>query len=83
MQIFTIHGVKRVRIRSYSGPHFPAFGLNTERYGVSLRIQAKWRKIRSAITPNTDTFYVVIICTESLLVYKNKYYLTLYSDNRP
>ena len=26
--------VKRVRIRSYFGPHFPAFGLNTERYGV-------------------------------------------------
>ena len=24
--------VKSVRIRSYSGLHFPAFGLNTERY---------------------------------------------------
>ena len=24
------HCVKNVRIRSYSGPHFPAFGLNTE-----------------------------------------------------
>ena len=22
----------------FSGPYFPAFGLNTERYGVSLRI---------------------------------------------
>ena len=30
--------MKSVRIRSYSGPHFPAFGLNAERYGVSLRI---------------------------------------------
>ena len=29
------HCVKSVRIRSYSGPHFPAFGLNTERYGIS------------------------------------------------
>ena len=28
------HCVKNVRIRSYSGPHFSAFGLNTERYGV-------------------------------------------------
>ena len=27
--------VKSVRIRSYSGLHFPAFGLNTERCGVS------------------------------------------------
>ena len=24
-----VHCRKRVRIRSYSGPHFPAFGLNT------------------------------------------------------
>ena len=29
---------KTVRIRSYSGPYFPAFGLNTERYFVSLRM---------------------------------------------
>ena len=27
------HWVKSVRIRSYSDPHFLAFGLNTERYG--------------------------------------------------
>ena len=26
------HCVKSVSIRSYSGPHFPAFGLNAERY---------------------------------------------------
>ena len=32
------HCVKTVRIRSYSGPHFPACGLNTERYSVSFRI---------------------------------------------
>ena len=29
------HSVKSVRIRSYSGSYFPAFGLNTERYSVS------------------------------------------------
>ena len=28
------HCVKSVLIRSYSGPYFPAFWLNTERYGV-------------------------------------------------
>ena len=28
------HCMKSVRIRSFSGPYFPAFGLNTERYGV-------------------------------------------------
>ena len=30
--------VKSVRIRTFSGLYFPTFGLNTERYGVSLRI---------------------------------------------
>ena len=26
----SLHCVKNIRIRSYSSPHFPAFGLNTE-----------------------------------------------------
>ena len=46
-------------IRSYSGPYFPAFGLDTERYSVSLRIQCKCRKRRTRVTPNMDTFYAV------------------------
>ena len=53
------HCVKSVRIRSFSGPYFPAFGLNTERYGVSLLIQSECRKTRARKTPNTDTFYIV------------------------
>ena len=56
-----LHYVKGVRIRSFSGPYFPAFGLNTERYSVSFRIQSEYRKIRTRITPNTDTFYAVLI----------------------
>ena len=55
----THHCVKSDRIRSYFGPCFPAFGLNTERYGVSLCILSKCRKIRTRITPNTDTFHAV------------------------
>ena len=39
--------VKSVQIRSFSGPYFPAFGLNTERYGVSLRIQSEYGEIRT------------------------------------
>ena len=31
----------------FSGPYFPAFGLNTERYEVSLRIQSECGKIRT------------------------------------
>ena len=53
------HCVKSVRIGSYSGSYFPTFGLNTERYGVSLRIQSECEKIRTRITPDKDTFHVV------------------------
>ena len=52
--------VKSVPIRSYSGPYFPAFGLNMERYSVSRCIQSEIRKIRTRIAPNTDTFYAVL-----------------------
>ena len=51
--------VKSVRIRSCSGPYFSAFGLNTVRYSVSLRIQSECVKIRTRIIPTTDTFYAV------------------------
>ena len=50
------HCVKAVRIRSYSGLHFPAFTLNAERCGVSLIIESKCAKMWTRITPNRDTF---------------------------
>ena len=53
------HFVKRVRIRSYSGPYFPTFGLNTKKCGVSLRIKSEWEKMRTRITTNADSFYAV------------------------
>ena len=53
------HCVRSVRMRSYSGQHFPALGLNTERCGVHLRIQSEYGKMRTRITPNTDTCYAV------------------------
>ena len=56
---FTLRYVKNVHIRSYSGPHFPIFGLNTERYGLSLRIHSKCRIMRTRITPNEDIFHAV------------------------
>ena len=55
------HYVKNVRIWSYSGPYFPAFGLNTERCEVSLRIQSECGKIRTRVTSNTQTFHAVIL----------------------
>ena len=53
-----MHCLKNVRIRSYSGPHFPAFGLNM---GKSLCIQSECWKMWTRTTPNTDTFYAVQI----------------------
>ena len=41
-----------------SGPCFPAFELNTERYSVSLCIQSECGKIRTRKTPYLDTFLV-------------------------
>ena len=55
-----IHCVKSVRIRSFSGLYFPLFGLNTEIYSTSLRIQTEFRKIPTRKSPNTDTFHAVI-----------------------
>ena len=49
------HCVKTVHIWRYSGPHFPAFGLNSERQEVSLRIRSECGKIWTRITPNTET----------------------------
>ena len=54
-----VHCVKSVRIQSYSGPYFPAFGLNTKRYSVSIRIQIECGEIQTRITPNKDSFYAV------------------------
>ena len=52
--------MKNVRIWKISGPYFPAFGLNTERYSVSLRIQSECGKTQTRKTSNRDTFNAVI-----------------------
>ena len=57
--IFSRHCVKSVRTRSYSGPYFLAFGLNTERYSVTLCIQSECRIMRTKITPNTGIIHAV------------------------
>ena len=43
----------------FSGPYFPVFGLNTVIYGVNIRIQSEYRKIRAIKTPHLDTVHVV------------------------
>ena len=56
-----VHCLKSVRMRSYSGPHFTAFGLNTVRYFVSLHIQSKCGKMGTRITPHIDTVSAVVL----------------------
>ena len=55
-QVPKYHCVKSVHIWSFSGPYFLVFGLNTERYGVLLRIQSECGKIWTRKIPNTDIF---------------------------
>ena len=59
-----MHWVKSVRIRSFFGPHSPAFGQNMDIYPANLRILSECGKMRTRKTPNTDTFYAVMVsCT--------------------
>ena len=45
--VTVIHFVKSFQIRSFSGPYFPVFGLNTEIYGVNLCVQYEYGKMRT------------------------------------
>ena len=53
--------VKSVCIWSFPGLYFPAFGLNMEKYGVSLRIQSECGKTWAKEAMNTGTFQVVLV----------------------
>ena len=55
-----------------SGPYFPVFGLNAERYEVSLRIQSECRKIRIKKSPYLDTFHAVNLRESKLVISHNK-----------
>ena len=63
--------LKSVRILSFSSPYFPTVRLNTEIYGVSVRIQSKWGKIWTRKTPNKDTFYAVSVTLPVRIMNKN------------
>ena len=62
-----LHCLKSVRIWSFSGPHIPAFGLNTERYSASLQIQSECGKIQTRKTPYKDIFYAVLVSYQNAL----------------
>ena len=66
--VVKLHCVKRNYFRNISGLYSPAFGLNTEIYGVNFRIQSECRKIQARKTPSMDTFYEGLICCIALEV---------------
>ena len=77
--IYYFHWGKYVRIRSFSGPYFPAFELNT--YSIQLRENPDQRNFeygqfsRSLFTDNIQNLY-------SRFVFKNRYYKkTLHNNN--
>ena len=52
-----INCVKKVRIRSFPGPYFPAFGLNTERYSVWLRENMDQKNSKYGHLSRSDIFF--------------------------
>ena len=60
LKIFAVHCVKSVCIRSFSGPYFPTFGLNTERYRI-FPIQSEREKILTGEAPDTNTFHAFVV----------------------
>ena len=76
----TLHCLKSARIRSYSGPYFPAFGQNTERYSVSLRIQSKMRESTDQNNSEYGHFLCIVLHWFWLLIHwlMNTYTHTLH-----
>ena len=53
----------------FSCQHFPAFGLNAERYlSISLQIQSECGKIRTRKTPHLDTFHTVLVAADMISI---------------
>ena len=73
--VLIYHCGKSVRIWSFSGPYFLAFG-----YSVSLRIQSECEKIRTRKTTNTYTFHAVAF--QFFLVICSKYSILQYCNNK-
>ena len=48
---------KKFPYSEFSGPYFPTFGLNRQRYKAFFRIQSECWKIPIRKTANTDTFH--------------------------
>ena len=57
-----------------SGPYFPVFGLNTEIYGLNLRVQSEYRKIRTRNNSGSGHFSRSVCIhrmVDSVFIWKN------------
>ena len=76
----------------FSGPYFHAFGLNTERYGVTIRIQSEYEKIRirknsvsgyfHAVTMSSYEAKLETLCKKSIKELTEKTIQKLFPHNR-
>ena len=64
----------------FSGPYFPALGLNRERYGVSLRIQCECGKYGPEKPLYLDPFHIVLLSASFKHIYKF-FYKSQYRNN--
>ena len=55
----SITALKMSKYGIFSGRYFPAFGLNTKRYGLSLRIQSECGKVLTRKNSYLDTFHAL------------------------
>ena len=71
IKVILSHCVKRVRIRSYSVPHFSSIFPHSDWIRRDTECLSVFSpnagKMRTRITPNTDTFYAVSIFGEPLI----------------
>ena len=75
------HCAKSVQIRSFSGPCFPIFGLNTEIFSVNLLIQSENWKIRIRKNSILDTFNAVYVIHHLYVIYSR--FKTIYKSIQP
>ena len=54
----------------FSGPYFPIVGLNTETYGVNLRVPSKYGKIRTRKNSVLDTSHAVLMNKKYKKIYR-------------
>ena len=65
--VLSINAWKVSKYGVFSGPYITAFGLNTERYGLFLRIQFEYGKIRTRKNPVFGHFSRSVLYIKSCL----------------